>query len=281
MRAEQAALQQGLEQLGKNLAEAGERTALMNRDVGSALGRANLSMQQTMRGLEQSQGQQRMPTQEASQTVESLNRLALALLNNAQQMEQSQSGTGMQQALQELAELAKQQGALNGQSNSLMPLNLAPRAMSQQLNRLAREQREIASRLEGVNEMTGGREDVLGRLDQLAREAEEISRALEGGRLPPEVLARQERLFHRLLDAGRTLERDETSDERVGEAPGAFDPSRAGALDPALLDDGTRYRVPTPEELHGLPPALRRLILDYFERLNRPAPAGTAGQSGR
>jgi len=281
MRAEQAALQQGLEQLGKNLAEAGERTALMNRDVGSALGRANLSMQQTMRGLEQSQGQQRMPTQEASQTVESLNRLALALLNNAQQMEQSQSGTGMQQALQELAELAKQQGALNGQSNSLMPLNLAPRAMSQQLNRLAGEQREIASRLEGVNEMTGGREDVLGRLDQLAREAEEIARALEGGRLPPEVLARQERLFHRLLDAGRTLERDETSDERVGEAPGTFDPSRAGALDASLLENGTRYRVPTPEELRGLPPALRRLVLDYFERLNRPAPAGAPGPSGR
>ncbi|MGH7507654.1 MAG: DUF4175 family protein [Longimicrobiales bacterium] len=281
MRAEQAALQQGLEQLGKNLAEAGERTALMNREVGSALGRANLSMQETMRGLQQTGSQQGMPTSQASQTVEALNRLALALLNNAQQVEQSQNGTGMQQAMQELAELAKQQGALNGQGNSLMPLNLSSRAMSQQLERMARDQREIASRLEGVNEMMGGREDVLGRLDALASEAEQIARQLEGGRLPPEVLARQERLFHRLLDAGRTLERDETSDERVGEAPGAFDPSRAEALDPGLLDDGMRYRVPTPEELRDLPPAYRRLILEYFERLNRPAAAGEPGQPRR
>jgi hypothetical protein len=33
--------------------------------------------------------------------------------------------------------------------------------------------------------------------------------------------------------------------------------------------------VPTPEELRGLPPAYRKLILDYFERINRkPDPEG-------
>jgi hypothetical protein len=273
MREEQAALQQGLEQLGRNLAEAGEKTSLMNRDVGSALGRANLSMQQTMEGLQQSQQSQAqgqsMPTQEAGRTVEDLNRLALALLNSAQQSEQAQNGSGMQQAMQELADLAKQQGALNGQSNSLLPMNLSQKAMTPQLNRMAQEQREIASKLEGLNGRMGRQEDMLGRLDQMADEAEQIAKALEGGRLPPEVLARQERLFHRLLDAGRTMEKDEVSDERVGERPGVFTPSKAAAIDPALMDNAARYRVPTPEELRGLPPAFRRLILDYFERLNK------------
>jgi hypothetical protein len=141
--------------------------------------------------------------------------------------------------------------------------------MTPQLNRMAQEQREIASKLEGMNGRMGRQEDMLGRLDQMADEAEQIAKALEGGRLPPEVLARQERLFHRLLDAGRSMEKDEVSDERVGERAGAFTPSKAAAIDPALMDNAARYRVPTPEELRGLPPAFRRLILDYFERLNK------------
>ena len=95
---------------------------------------------------------------------------------------------------------------------------------------------------------------------------------MEAGRLPPETRARQERLFHRLLDAGRSLERDEETDERVAERPGQYDPVTGAPLDAELLDDGLLYRVPTPEELRALPPAYRRLILDYFERLNRAGP---------
>lgn len=249
---------------------------MINREVGSALGRANLSMQQTLEGLEQAAAQQRMPTQEAGETVDALNRLALALLNNAEQIGSQESGTGLQQALQQLADMAQQQGSLNGQASSLLPMNLSPSAMARELQRLGAQQRNIAQQLEGVSRNVGGRDDVLGNLDALAAEAERIAREMEAGRLPPETRARQERLFHRLLDAGRSLERDEQTDERVADRPGAFDPTDAGALDERLLDDGTRYRVPTPAELRALPPAYRRLILEYFERLNRAAEPGPA-----
>jgi len=141
--------------------------------------------------------------------------------------------------------------------------------MGQQLQELARRQREIAQKLGGVNEMLGGREDVLGRIDELAREAEQLSRELSGGRLNADVLARQERLFHRLLDAGRTLERDETTDERVAERPGNVTPSTGRALDARLVDASQRFPAPDAEQLRTLPPAYRRLILEYFDRLNR------------
>lgn len=269
MRSEQMALQQGLQALGRNLAEAGRRSAMVNNDVGAALGRAMLSMQQTLNALEGSSGQQGMPVEEAQQTVEALNRLALALLANGEQIGQAQSGTGLQEALQQLAELAKQQGSLNGQANSLLPLDLGARAMGDQLARMAREQRVIAKKLGGVNDMVGGQDDLLGKLDELAREAEAIARELGGGRLSPELLARQERLFHRLLDAGRTLEREELSEQRIAERPGNVGTSRPGALDPTLLEGGPRFPVPGPEALRALPPAYRRLILEYFDRLNR------------
>jgi hypothetical protein len=275
MQSEQSALQQGLEQLSRNLGELSQQTGMVSRDVGAALGRANLSMQQTMQAMQESQQSGRMPTEQASQSVEDLNRLALALLQNQQQMQQGENQAGMQQALQQMQNLAQQQGQLNGRANSLMPMQLNQQAMAQQTQRLAQDQRNIANQLTDLNQRMGGREDVLGRVDELAREADAIARAMERGGPPPQVLARQERLFHRLLDAGRTLEKDEESDERVGESPGDFERNAVGALNPALFESATRYRVPTPEELRGLPPAYRKLILDYFQRINRkPDPEG-------
>jgi hypothetical protein len=199
--------------------------------------------------------------------VDALNRLALELLKNGQQIEQSENGTGLQQALQQLADLAKQQGNLNGRSNSLLPMNLGPKVMSQQLGNLAREQRDIAQKLGGMNK-GGARDDLLGRLDELVKEADQVARDLEGGRLAPETVRRQSELFHKLLDAGRTMERDEVSEERRAEAAQPLPPSVIRALKPGLFDDGTRFTPPTAEQLSALPPGYRRLILEYFQKLN-------------
>src|SRR5690625_591746 len=76
LRSEQTALQQGLQSLGRDLAEAGRRSAMVNQDVGSALGRATLSMQETMEGLQRSDETQRMPLEEARRAVDALNQLA-------------------------------------------------------------------------------------------------------------------------------------------------------------------------------------------------------------
>ena len=264
MQSEQSALQQGLQQLGRNLQENAERSAAMNREVGSSLGRANRSMQETLDQMQNGQ----IPTDQAQQTVDALNRLALSLLNNSQSMGE-ESGEGSQ-ALQQMADIAKKQGDLNGRSNALSPMDVTQSARGQQLNRLSQEQMEIARRLGELNR--GGRESMMGDVDALAQEAEEIARQMQRGQMPPETLARQERLFHRMLDAGRSLEKDEVEDERTAERPSSFDARAVDDLDPALFRDVTRFRTPDAAELQALPPAFRRLILDYFERLNRPQP---------
>ena len=194
--------------------------------------------------------------------------LALELLKNGQQIEQSEQGTGLQQALEQLQELAKQQGGLNGKSNSLLPMNLSQQVMSQQLSQLAREQRDIAQKLGGMNK-GGARDDLLGRLDELVKEADQVARDLEGGRLNSQTVQRQERLFHKLLDAGRTMERDEVSEEREAQAARPLPAAVIRALKPGLFDHADKFTPPTPEQLRDLPPAYRKLILEYFERLNR------------
>jgi hypothetical protein len=280
MRSDQAALQQGLQQLNRNLQEAAERNGALSREVGAAMARANRDMQQTLEAMQRGEA----ATSQAQQTVESLNRLALSLLHSASQMGQAEGGAGSQQVLPQLADLARQQGSLAGQSSSLAPMNLSGGAMSQQLERMAAEQLEIARRLGSLTSREG--QDSPAEVQALAGEAESIARLLGTGNLPPEAVARQERLFHRLLDAGRTLEKDELDEQRTGERPGPFDPRRPAALDAMLFRDSARFQVPTSEELRSLPPGYRALILDYFERLNRPAPprsdgTGDAGVRGQ
>ena len=59
------------------------------------------------------------------------------------------------------------------------------------------------------------------RAAQLAKEARQLAEALEGGRLDATTLARQQQLFRRLLDAGRSLEKEEREDTDKREATSA------------------------------------------------------------
>jgi hypothetical protein len=116
----------------------------------------------------------------------------------------------------------------------------------------------------------------------LAREAEALAQQLSQGRLTSEITQRQERLFHRLLDAGRSLEQDdEVSQEREAERPGAFERGQVEPLSPTQLGI-LRYGLPDASQLQRLPPTVRVLVLEYFERLNNTPPApGEQGGGNR
>jgi hypothetical protein len=263
IQSEQAAVRQGLEQLGRNLSEATRSTGAMDRDVAQALARAMLDMDRTMEGL----GSGTMPVRQAERTVESLNRLARALLE--QDMRGQARAGGVEQAMERLGDAARDQGALNARAAAFVPMDLPSTIRAEQVRQMAEEQHGIARRVGEISGLLGGQDDGVGRLDHLAAEAAAIAVELEGGRLDPEVRARQDRLFHRLLDAGRTLTGDEQTDERVGERPARVAVVAPDGLDPALLEGRLRYPVPTAEQLRELPAAYRRLIQEYFDRINR------------
>jgi hypothetical protein len=86
---------------------------------------------------------------------------------------------------------------------------------------------------------------------------------------------RQERLFRRMLDAGRTLQGQEQDDQKERQSKtGSQEELRLPpALRAQLEDDGRQVRLPTWEQLQGLSPEDRRMVLEYFRRLTeRPAP---------
>src|SRR5439155_242121 len=135
---------------------------------------------------------------------------------------------------------------------------------AQRQMRAAREQLERL-RAEGASATAG----------PLAQEARELARQLDAGRLDRQTVERQQRLYRRLLDAGRTLTGPEPDENRQRTSRPALGDSvhLPGALAPEATGAGPRLKYPTWEELTGMTPEQRRLVLEYFRRLNAPAPS--------
>ena len=272
VRSDEVAIRRGVDQLGEQLSEASKSTLLLDPSVLEASNAAGESLEQLLDQMSDGTRSGRGDPRLGQQVSEALNELAYRLIQAADAASAAQSGTGMEEALEQLAELAEQQGNLNQQSGGITPGSLSEMIL-EQLRQLAVSQRGIAEELQNLDQSMGPRDQVLGQLESLAQEAEELARQLERGRLNDEIIERQNRLFQRLLDAGRTLEQDEFDRQRRAERPGEIEILRPGELPPELLR-GTPYPLPSDEVLRRYPPAYRRLIIEYFDRLNRRDGAG-------
>ncbi|MGD8868471.1 MAG: hypothetical protein PVI01_12610 [Gemmatimonadales bacterium] len=266
-RSEEVALKRGVDQLTTRLESTARGTLLLD----PSLLRASAAVGEVMDEL---LGQMGDGTRAAGgdprlggRVSEALNELAYRLMLATDAASMAQSGTGMQEALEQLAQLAEQQGELNAQATGIDATDMSALIM-QRLRELAQRQRAVARELEDLNRSLGPKGQVLGELDAMSREAEDLARELERGRLDERLVERQNRLFQRLLDAGRTLERDEFDKERRAERPEGVEVLRPGALPEDVLR-GAEFPLPNEEALRQYPPAFRRLILEYFDRLNQ------------
>ena len=208
------------------------------------------------------------------QVIDALNQLALTAMAAGKEAGQNgQQGSG-EQTMEELQQLAEQQGSVNSQTGQLKPMQLGDQTMESQLQELSGLQEEIAEQL---SELSNSPEEgsALGDIDELASEALGLAELLAGNRLNAETLRRQERLFQRLLDAGRSLEQDEYSEERESEEPGNVLKIQANEL--SDRDMGyLPFQIPDSDVMNNLSPAFRQMVLEYFDRINR-----TVSQRGR
>lgn len=273
MRAEQASMLQGIENIAENLQLATEGAMGENRELSAQMGLAMESLQNTIEAMEGRRGGTPSATAQAEQAIGDLNQLALMAIANAEQMGQQGQGQGGEEVSEQLEQLAQQQGDIMNQSTQLMPMQLGEQAMQQQMQQMSEGQQSVASDLGDLADEPGADES-LGDLQQLAQEAQAIAEEMVAqGRLTPEMIQRQERLFHRLLDAGRSLEREEFSEERESEQPEAFERGQVLSLTADQMGV-MRYEIPDGPQLQQLSPAVRQLVLQYFERLNRARPGG-------
>ena len=271
-RSAQSAVEQGVDKANERLQGAGRKSALLSprsqRAVSEAKGKVAQATQSIAEGKSGSgQSQQAGALGEAA---DALTKAAASLARDRERANSAKSASGFSEMIQQMQEMAQRQGQINSQAQGLMgtPNGGSSGAGQSMARSLALQQRGIADQLEGAGDAAGG-----DRAAELAREARQLADALDNGRLDGGTLARQQQLFRRLLDAGRSLEKDEREDSGKREATSAtgkdtFTPT--GKVDPKAA---VKFRPPSWQELRGLSADERRAILDYFTRINSaPAP---------
>ncbi len=287
LRAAASGVEQGVAQMAENLAAAARASQAGGgeRPVAEAMGKAMAALDGVVSALDNPAGRSLSPQASAEQAVDALNQIAMQSLAAAQQLSQGgSSGTSAEQMQEQMEQLAQQQADVNNQASQMMPMQLTPQTMQEQMEQLAQQQQSVAS---NVGQMANqeGKDGALGDLEAMAREAEALAQALAGGRLDAGTRERQERLFHRLLDAGRSLEKEELSEERESSAAGLVERGEVAPLGADALRI-LRFR-PDADALRRLPPAARTLVIQYFQRLNGegtsavpPPPRASGGGGG-
>ncbi len=275
LRGDVSAVEQGLRNLAENVTMASRMAGADDREISRQMGEAMAALQQTLQSMERPRGGQPSPEAASDQAVSALNQVARSAMAATRAMQEGAESAQptAEQMMEQMEQLAQQQADVNNQAAQMMPMQLTPQTMQEMMEQMAQDQQQVASDLGQMSEQEG-EEGPLGDLEALAQEAEELARQLAGGRLDSETRERQERLFHRLLDAGRSLEREEESTERESEAPGVFEREAVGPLTAGDLGL-SRFRPPDAATLNRLPPAARALVLQYFQRLNRGGGGGT------
>ncbi|RPJ62634.1 MAG: hypothetical protein EHM24_25725, partial [Acidobacteria bacterium] len=250
VRAEQGEVEEGVQRLLEQVRKTAGKNALVPPGIGTALGGAVEQMQRTREAIGSAAPNLREATEQAGGAVDALNAAAHQLIRARGEVSGSESGSGLAEAMERMAQLAQQQGGLGQQGAGLLPM-AGSGAIREQLRQLGARQRALAQELErmrGEGNMPGAGE--------LADEAKELARRLEAGRLDRQVVERQERLFRRMLDAGRTLQGREEDEQKERQSTTATEDSvrLPPALRARLEQDGDRLRVPTWEELQQLSP---------------------------
>lgn len=264
-RSAQGAIEEGVERLLEQVKEIGGKNALVSQQSSVALAAGRDNMRQAREALSNAAPNSREASRRADEAVDALNAAAFTLLRSRGAVEGAASGSGLQEAMEQMAQMAQQQGQLGQQGAGLLPqMGQGGGQLQEQLRALGARQRALAERLERMR--AGGQ--MPGAAD-LAQEARDLARALEAGRLDRQTIERQERLFRRMLDAGRTLQGEEKDEKQERQSTTAKDDSvrLPPALRTRLGGDDQVLRIPSWEELQQLSPEERRLVVEYFRRL--------------
>ncbi len=271
MQSEQGAVQQGVQQAAERLEQAGRGSALLSQRSQRAMAEAQQKVQQatqSMSGAGQPGGGEQAQSA-AEDAAQALNQALSSLVRDRERVNNANSASGFGEMLEQMKELAKQQGSLNGQMQglSMLPGGAQGQQAQQQSRTLARQQRGVAEGLQEVADL-----DPTGRLEALAREAAQVAQSLDRGGPDPSTAERQQQLYRRMLDAGRFLEQDQRDDQGPREARAGDGRGTTRATGPATGRDGVRFTPPTWNDLRGLSADERRLVYEYFRRLNTSPP---------
>jgi hypothetical protein len=267
---QQGQLAENYQKVISEMLQLSKETFFMNPQMSGTMQRAMQGMQRSMGHLGEREGAQAAQNQE--NTMSALNENAMQLRQSMSQLAQAQSGTGFEQLMQQLQQMAGAQGQINEQTLGLTPGegNQGRLSLQQQgeTRRLAGEQAALRQAMEELQGQMGNRQDVLGRIGELAGKMDEVVQDLLQQNVDRNTINRQREILSRMLDAQKSLhERDQSRQRKAEQAKqySARDPRALGKTadeQKKLLQDALRRA-----REQGYSPDYLQLIEAYFKTL--------------
>jgi len=213
----------------------------------------------------------------------SMNRAALNMLDALESQSKCNKGGNCDKPSQKMESLCNQQKQLNQQTQSQCqnPNNMKPGG-KEAMKRLAAEQGAIQKSLQELEQEFGGSREVLGRLDAVADDMKKVVDELSSGEVGQETIDRQLKIYSRMLDATKTMQRKDFTEQRkaaVGKdvlrsSPAALSGNNLrGGLD---VEDRLRQFMNEsyPEEYEQHIKAYFKALLESIDYRSAPAPDG-------
>jgi hypothetical protein len=158
-----------------------------------------------------------------TEAMSGLNRATTRLMESLQQQNQCQNASNCNQSMAQMESLCNRQNQLNQASQGMChnpgeggqpAQGPEAQAFREGLKRLAGEQGAIRKSMEELEREFGGSRQILGRLSDIAKEMKTIEESLESGEVGPETAERQLRVYSRMLEASRSLQRKDFTEQR-------------------------------------------------------------------
>ena len=261
----------------------GQQSPFLGMEIQSLVATAMQNMDLATQGLESKRAGSAVGSQHDA--MYNLNRATLRLMESMEQQSQCNKPNNMDMQFQKLNSMCQKQNQLNkettmqcnnpgscskpkmsasGQQSS-MP---QPDGSQQGLQRLAAEQGAIRKSMQELEHEFGGSRQVLGRLSDIADEMKKVEESLQSGEAGPETTERQLRIYSRMLEASRSLQRKDFSEQRkaatASEQPVYLPPSLPQGMfnDDIKLEDRLRHFMG-----EDYPPQYEEQIKAYFKAL--------------
>jgi len=206
--------------------------------------------------------------------MSNLNEVAMQLMESMQKQKECNNGSNCSNPMQQLQSMCDKQNDLNqetkNQCNNPNSRSNGKIGQSEReaLQRLAENQKGIRKSMEQLDKELGGRRQILGRLDDIAKEMKKVEEALESGDVGSETTERQLKIFSRMLEATRSLQRKDFSEQRQAESA----KSQAFVIPKALSNDILNNQGALEDRLRqylgdNYPPQYEEQIKAYFKAL--------------
>lgn len=269
MAAEQQLLREAMGGLMQRIDELARQSPFLSAEIRTYLEQSLRSMAGACANLGERQG--RATLNQQRDAIYDLNRASVRLLDALESQKQCNKGGACDKPGMNMQSLCQKQSQINRDTKGTCP-NPGQQLSSAQrdaLKRLAGEQGTVRKSLQELQAEFGNRREILGRLDALSEEVRQIEEMLEDGQVGDELFDRQLRVYSRMLDVQKSLNRRDYARER--RAVTAEDIFRASPG--PLEDDGIRQSESLQDRLNrylqeGYPRQYEQQIKAYFKAIS-------------